>query len=65
MWCALYSLSSLFLFSLLPCYAYDAVDIPDIVLVIDMRKQTRGARKPKPKPILLSPSDQCRGIRDL
>ena len=45
-----------------PCYG---ADIPDVVLVIDVRKQTRGARKPKPKPILLSPSDQHRGIRDL
>ena len=42
-----------------------AADIPDIVLVVDARKQTRGVRKPKPKPILLSPSDQHRGIRDL
>ena len=42
-----------------------ATDIPDVVLVVNARKQSWGARKPKPKPILLSPSDQHRGIWDL
>ena len=36
---------------------YFGIDIPDVALVIDTRKQTQGARKPKPKPISLSSSD--------
>ena len=43
---------------------YDT-DIPDVALVINARKQTRGARKPKPKLIFLSSSNQRRGIQDL